>query len=63
LIGTGIKMNKIKVLKEVFKNPKEHIPFIITAVVVIIKNVSLGIILGLVSYYILNKIRRGSFEK
>lgn len=63
LITTGIKMNKIKILKEVFKNPKKHLPFIITAVTVLIKNVSLGIILGLVSYYILNKIRRGSLEK
>lgn len=63
LITTGIKMNKIKTLKEVFKNPKKHLPFIITAVTVLIKNVSLGIILGLVSYYILNKIRRGSLEK
>lgn len=63
LITTGIKMNKIITLKEVFKNPKKHLPFIITAVTVLIKNVSLGIILGLVSYYILNKIRRGSLEK
>ncbi|MFK4784656.1 SulP family inorganic anion transporter [Fusobacterium sp. MFO224] len=63
LITTGIKMNKVKILKEVFTNPKKHLPFIITTVTVLIKDVSLGIVLGLFSYYILYKIRRDSFER
>lgn len=63
LIVTGIKMNKKNVLKGVFISPKKNLPFIITAVSVILKNVSLGIFLGIFTFYCFKMSRGDSFGK